>query len=78
MTDARVVVVGGGISGLTAAHRLVTGRRRRAPVPDVLLLEAADRVGGKLRSIEVGGLALEALLGQAGVQDVRAGRNAQR
>lgn len=37
-----VVVVGGGLAGLTAAWRL----RHR----DVLLLEAEDRVGGRIRS----------------------------
>ena len=37
-----VVVVGGGIAGLAAAWRL----RQR----DVLLLEAEDRLGGRLRS----------------------------
>ena len=40
--DAEVVVVGGGIAGLSAAWRL----RHR----EVLLLEAGDRVGGRLRS----------------------------
>jgi protoporphyrinogen oxidase len=37
-----VVVVGGGIAGLSAAWRL----RHR----DVLLLEAGDRLGGRMRS----------------------------
>lgn len=37
-----VVIVGGGIAGLTAARRL----RHR----DILLLEAGDRVGGRIRS----------------------------
>ncbi|WP_432836525.1 protoporphyrinogen oxidase [Dactylosporangium sp. CA-092794] len=40
----RVVVVGGGISGLAAAHRLRTLR----PELDVVLLEQRDRPGGKL------------------------------
>src|SRR4051794_14103291 len=41
-----VVVVGGGIAGLSAAWRL----RHR----DVLLLEAGDRLGGRLRSEPAG------------------------
>jgi oxygen-dependent protoporphyrinogen oxidase len=42
MSQRDVVVVGGGIAGLSAAWRL----RHR----DVLLLEAADRLGGRMRS----------------------------
>ncbi len=49
----RVVVVGGGISGLTAAYDLVAAGR------DVLLLEATDRVGGKLRRGEVAGVTVD-------------------
>ncbi|MFI9002978.1 protoporphyrinogen oxidase [Streptomyces sp. NPDC053541] len=44
-----VVVVGGGISGLAAAHRLVTAGAR------VTLLEGGDRLGGKLRAGEIAG-----------------------
>ena len=40
----RVVVVGGGIAGLTAAYVL-----GEDPDRDVLLLEASPRWGGKLR-----------------------------
>ncbi|MFF5971395.1 protoporphyrinogen oxidase [Streptomyces sp. NPDC012769] len=44
-----VVVVGGGIAGLAAAHRLVTAGAR------VTVLEAGDRVGGKLLTGEIAG-----------------------
>ena len=46
-----IAVVGGGIAGLAAAWELVTGRD--SPVgtdsPSVIILEADDRVGGKLQ-----------------------------
>lgn len=48
----RVIVVGAGVSGLTAAHDL-------APTCDVVVLEAADRVGGKLRRDEVAGVTVD-------------------
>jgi oxygen-dependent protoporphyrinogen oxidase len=53
MTD--VVVIGGGIAGLTAAFRLV----RDDPALEVLVLEADGRAGGRLRHESVGGLVLE-------------------
>ncbi|MEU2112777.1 protoporphyrinogen oxidase [Streptomyces sp. NPDC019507] len=45
----RVVVIGGGIAGLAAAHRLAVSGVR------VTLLEATDRLGGKLRAGEIAG-----------------------
>ncbi|MET9835716.1 protoporphyrinogen oxidase [Streptomyces sp. NPDC006385] len=45
----RVVVIGGGIAGLAAAHRLLDAGRR------VTVLEASDRVGGKLLPGEIAG-----------------------
>ncbi|UKY53327.1 protoporphyrinogen oxidase [Streptomyces inhibens] len=42
-----VVVIGGGISGLAAAHRLLEGGAH------VTVLEASDRLGGKLRAGDI-------------------------
>jgi oxygen-dependent protoporphyrinogen oxidase len=53
---ARVVVVGGGIAGLATAYRLASA----SDPPEVLVLEADDEPGGKVRSAVVGGLELEA------------------
>jgi oxygen-dependent protoporphyrinogen oxidase len=52
----RVAVIGAGITGLTAAYRL----RNADPPADVAVLEASDRTGGELRTIEVGGMTLDA------------------
>jgi len=52
----RVVIVGGGVSGLATAYRL----SQADPACDVLLLEAGAHVGGKLRSVAVGDLVLPA------------------
>lgn len=50
-----VVVVGGGIAGLAAAHAL----RESHPDVPVMVLEATDRAGGKLCLEEVGGTTLD-------------------
>ena len=47
--DADVVIVGAGVAGLTAAWRLVTAELR------VVVLEARDRVGGRLHTVELEG-----------------------
>jgi protoporphyrinogen/coproporphyrinogen III oxidase len=55
---ARVVVVGGGITGLVAAYRLTRNRDGAAPV-HVTLVESAPRLGGKVRTGEAGGFLVE-------------------
>ena len=52
----RVVIVGGGISGLAAAHRLVEEERGQL---EVLLLEASGRVGGTVRTHRRDGFVIE-------------------
>jgi oxygen-dependent protoporphyrinogen oxidase len=55
----RIVVVGGGLSGLAAAHRICArGATGRKPV-EVVLLEARDRVGGAIWTDRAGGFVLE-------------------
>jgi 1-hydroxycarotenoid 3,4-desaturase len=49
-----VVVIGAGVGGLVAALELA------ARGLEVLVLERADRVGGKMREIELGGTAIDA------------------
>jgi protoporphyrinogen/coproporphyrinogen III oxidase len=53
MSTAHVVVVGGGISGLAAAHRLTAAGAR------VTLLESAARLGGKLHADEIAGVPVD-------------------
>ena len=54
-----IVVIGGGISGLAAAHRL-TELSRTGPVElRVTLLEASDRLGGVIATEHTGNLLLE-------------------
>ena len=48
----RVVIVGGGITGLTAAYRLA----QRSSGTHITLVEADDRLGGKIRSTTFAGI----------------------
>ena len=48
-----VVVVGGGITGLAAAHALL----QTAAPPEVTLLEATERLGGKIQAGPFAGVA---------------------
>ena len=53
--DRHVVVVGGGISGLAAAHAL----RQALPAVRITLVEESARLGGKLCTGELGGAVVE-------------------
>jgi len=52
---ARVVVVGGGISGLAAAWELSGGAPPREGPPEIVVLEGTERLGGMLRSKDLAG-----------------------
>ncbi|MDO5501473.1 MAG: protoporphyrinogen oxidase [Propionibacteriaceae bacterium] len=50
----RVVVIGAGVAGLIAAHRLRTDTDA-----EVIVLEAADQIGGQIRTIDYLGLPID-------------------
>jgi oxygen-dependent protoporphyrinogen oxidase len=55
----KLVVVGGGISGLAAAHRAVEVARERGRPLDLVLLEAAERLGGTIQTEHRDGFLVE-------------------
>ena len=52
----RIVIVGGGISGLTLAYRL----EQRLPTAEVVVLEQQPRLGGKIETLQRDGFRVEA------------------
>lgn len=54
-----VAIIGGGISGLAAAHRLVEQSSPTENPPEVLLLEASSQPGGVIRTYQREGFLLE-------------------
>jgi oxygen-dependent protoporphyrinogen oxidase len=55
----RITVIGGGISGLSAAHRLLELRSERNPPLEVILLERRDRLGGTTATTNSDGFLIE-------------------
>jgi oxygen-dependent protoporphyrinogen oxidase len=58
-TPERVVVVGGGLSGLSAAHRIATRAAASRRSVEVVVLEGKDRIGGAIWTSKVGEFTLE-------------------
>jgi protoporphyrinogen/coproporphyrinogen III oxidase len=56
----KLVVVGGGVAGLAAAHRALEIARERSLPLDLTVLEARDRLGGTIATERAGGFLLEA------------------
>src|ERR687891_2582655 len=56
----RIVVIGGGIAGLSAAHRLVELQNERSLGLQVALFEASSRLGGTIATEEIGDFLVEA------------------
>src|SRR3990172_3249719 len=60
MATPRVIVVGGGIAGLAAAHRLIEVSRSRGYPLEVTLFEAKHRLGGTIATEHADGFLIEA------------------
>jgi protoporphyrinogen/coproporphyrinogen III oxidase len=56
----RVVVIGGGIAGLAAAHRLVELKNQNSLDFEVMLLEASGRLGGSIATERIDDFLVEA------------------
>jgi oxygen-dependent protoporphyrinogen oxidase len=59
-TATRLVIVGGGITGLCAAHRAVEIARERGLALTLTLIEARERLGGSIASERADGFLVEA------------------
>lgn len=55
----RIVIIGGGITGLAAAHRLSEHQRQNEQPLDISLLEAGPRLGGVLKTTHHDGFLIE-------------------
>ncbi len=55
----RIIVIGGGITGLSAAHRLMELRSERRRPLEVVLLEGSGRLGGSIATQRVDGFLIE-------------------
>src|SRR2546426_10307082 len=56
----KLVVIGGGITGLAAAHRAVELARERSLAVDLTVIEARERLGGTIATERADGFLIEA------------------
>ena len=59
MAARRICIIGGGIAGLTAAYRLTQQAAEAGQDLAVTLLEAGQRLGGKLRTSHIAGFEID-------------------
>ncbi len=59
LTPRRVVIVGGGISGLATAYYLKKNAQAAGTPVDIHLVEASDRLGGVIHTVREGGFIVE-------------------
>lgn len=57
--NKKVVIVGGGITGLSAAFYMQKEAREKGLPLDVILVEASNRLGGKIRTVRRNGFIIE-------------------
>lgn len=57
---SRIAVIGGGIAGLAAAHRVIELAKEKRLSIDLILLEASQRLGGSIVTERVGDFIVEA------------------
>lgn len=58
-SSPRIAVIGGGITGLAAAHRLIELSDEHSQPVDVTLFEASDRLGGVFGTRSINGFTIE-------------------
>ena len=56
----RIIVIGGGIAGLAAAHHLCEVKREKSLDLEVILFEAGSRLGGSIVTERIGDFLVEA------------------
>src|SRR5258705_12028163 len=56
----RVAIIGGGIAGLTAAHRIIELAKEKSLSIELTLLEATQRLGGSIATERIGDFLVEA------------------